>query len=913
MSKTPSMLRNKIHLRTFLIVPFVLQMVLVAGLVGYLSYRNGEEAVNEVARQLRREINARIEQRVYTFLETPPRINQSNANALQQGWVNATNQSQLEYYFWQQLQIYPSVSSIYFGNTAGGLVNAGREGAAGAQYTIITDEFTKGPFHKYAVDGQGRRTGELTTVPDFDARTRPWYTNAVEKNKAVWSQVYILFTGQDMAISASYPVYDNQRQLLGVASVDLFLSQLSDFLRSLEIGKTGQSFIMEQSGLLLASSTTETPFITPTGQTVPQRIRADQSAQPLIRGAAQTLSHRFGNYQAITTAQQFEFSVNGQRQFLQVSPLHPETGLDWLVVTVIPEADFMARITATNHTTTMLSGLALLLAIGLGIFTAGWITRPVLQLNTSVQALAKGKWERVTIDKSQIAEISELAHSFCIMSKRLNRAWNRLANEITERKLLEAELQVNLEKYRVLFESFPLGVAVTDHTGKILETNQAASHILGLTTTKHQQRGLTSPEWQTIRPNGTPMPVEEYAAIRALKEKRLIENVEMGIEKKPGQIIWINVTAAPLPLEGYGVTVAYSDITQRKQVEEALRESERKLRSIIEHSADAIVLTDETGQIIEWNWVAEQFSGLKRAEVLGRMVWDVQFSVLPADRQTPAVYERFKFLLQSFFQTGQHPGINQINEVEVQRSDGSSVVLQTSDFSIKTEKGFLLGSIIRDITGRKHMENALRESEERLDMALTGADLGTWDWDIVTGQVVFNKRWAELLGYTLAEIEPNVSAWEKLLHPDDVSKVMTTLNEHLAGHTPIYQTDHRLLTKSGNWKWILDTGKVTRRDEQGKPLRAAGTHQDITERKQAEVEREDLIIKLQNALAQVKQLSGLLPICANCKNIRDDQGYWHQIEVYIRDHTDADFSHGICPKCKEKLYPKEQYPFLYKD
>lgn len=82
---------------------------------------------------------------------------------------------------------------------------------------------------------------------------------------------------------------------------------------------------------------------------------------------------------------------------------------------------------------------------------------------------------------------------------------------------------------------------------------------------------------------------------------------------------------------------------------------------------------------------------------------------------------------------------------------------------------------------------------------------------------------------------------------------------------------------------------------------------DVTDNKQAEAEREQLLLELQAALAEVKTLSGLLPICASCKKIRDDQGYWHQIEVYIRDHSEADFSHGICPDCARKLYP-DYYP-----
>jgi PAS domain S-box-containing protein len=131
---------------------------------------------------------------------------------------------------------------------------------------------------------------------------------------------------------------------------------------------------------------------------------------------------------------------------------------------------------------------------------------------------------------------------------------------------------------------------------------------------------------------------------------------------------------------------------------------------------------------------------------------------------------------------------------------------------------------------------ALRESETRLHLAVRGADLGIWDWDIPSGRVTFNDRWAEMLGYPLGEIEPNVSSWERLIHPDDASRVRPVLEAHLRGETPFYTAEHRLRHKDGHWVWVLDSGLVVDRTPDGSPLRAAGTHLDITERRQAEVD-----------------------------------------------------------------------------
>jgi len=134
----------------------------------------------------------------------------------------------------------------------------------------------------------------------------------------------------------------------------------------------------------------------------------------------------------------------------------------------------------------------------------------------------------------------------------------------------------------------------------------------------------------------------------------------------------------------------------------------------------------------------------------------------------------------------------------------------------------------------KERTKALKKSEERFELAIYGADLGLWDWNIQSGDVYLNERWATMLGYELDELEPGIATWEKLLHPDDKDNVIVTLEKHLNGETPIYQTEHRLLTKEGAWKWILDTGKVSEWDEKGKPLRASGTHLDINKLKRAE-------------------------------------------------------------------------------
>lgn len=131
-------------------------------------------------------------------------------------------------------------------------------------------------------------------------------------------------------------------------------------------------------------------------------------------------------------------------------------------------------------------------------------------------------------------------------------------------------------------------------------------------------------------------------------------------------------------------------------------------------------------------------------------------------------------------------------------------------------------------------EGVRRLAHEQVAMCVRGADLGTWDWDIVTGEISINARWAEMSGYHLEEIPKTVATWERWIHPDDQARVMRTLQEHLDGRTGFYETEHRLRHKSGIWIWVLDRGTVVERNADGKALRMCGTHLDVTARKQAE-------------------------------------------------------------------------------
>lgn len=272
---------------------------------------------------------------------------------------------------------------------------------------------------------------------------------------------------------------------------------------------------------------------------------------------------------------------------------------------------------------------------------------------------------------------------------------------------------------------------------------------------------------------------------------------------------------------------------------ETLATKERKYRELSELLPEMICETDMVGNVTFANQYAIQKLGYKEEDL------HAGFHILslfhPSDRER--AQHNFK---KSFMQDSLPP-----RDYLILRKDGSCfpALVYTNKLIVDKKVAGVRGVLI-DISHRKESEIKLQCYAERLELALMGSNAGLWDWNIKTSEVYFSDRWCTMLGYNPIEIEPNVSTWEMLLHPADKEMVRAALNDHLAGITNLYQTEHRVRSKDGEWKWILDTGRVTQRDSSGNPIRAVGTHIDISERKWAqeiESNEKDLGLKLSKA------------------------------------------------------------------
>jgi len=426
---------GKVPLRIILVVPFVFQIFTVVGLVGWLSLRNGQKAVNDLAARLSREVSARIEEHVQTLADFPQLFLQMNATAIRTGNLDIEDFPRVERYFWQQVQLTNLVPALYYGDEAGKFILLKKENP---DLVYIRDESTASRRQIYHLDQQGNRTNLIKT-DEYDPRTRPWYKAAVQAGKPTWSPIYLFTAAPDLGITPVVPIYNDKGSLRGVLAIDFTLSQISDFLRSLKISRSGQAFIIERSGEIVASSANELPFVTT--KEGRERRNAIHSNNLLIQSAAQYLQKRFGVFDRINSNQQLIFELNGKRQFVQVTPLQDGRGLDWLMVVVIPEADFMERIDANTQSTVALCLVALILATVLGILTARSITQPILLLSEASSAIAKraatsdfasGELDP-KIELKGVNELEVLAESFNHMAQQLRDSF--IALEVAKQEL----------------------------------------------------------------------------------------------------------------------------------------------------------------------------------------------------------------------------------------------------------------------------------------------------------------------------------------------------------------------------------------------------------------------------------------------------------------------------------------------
>ncbi|MEB3827721.1 PAS domain S-box protein [Phormidium sp. CCY1219] len=411
------------------------------------------------------------------------------------------------------------------------------------------------------------------------------------------------------------------------------------------------------------------------------------------------------------------------------------------------------------------------------------------------------------------------------------------AIDITDRVLAEAAIRESREKYRVLFQVLPVGISVSDNRGNLIEVNKASERILGISKRQHNGRQQDSRDWQILRRDGSPMPTAEFAGVRALREGRLVENQEAGVVKPNGDITWIRVTAAPIPLDGYGVAIAYMDITELTQTMEELRRSERKFRTLAENIPDIVARFDRNLRYLYVNPAIATVTNSSIADCIGKTHQELGISA--------EVASAWNTMMQTVFETGRDAAMDlAFPTAKGIRYYHVYLVPEFGDNSEAHSRRLSVESILcisRDITVRKQMEDSLKMARARLQHLIAVSPAAIYSCkpygDFLRQSFAYraitfiSHNVSAMVGYDPQEFLDAPHFWSDRVHPEDLPQVLARGAQ--LSHAKSLVCEYRFRTGNGDYRWIYDAVQLVC-DEAGDPLELVGSWIDISDRKAAE-------------------------------------------------------------------------------
>ena len=615
-------------------------------------------------------------------------------------------------------------------------------------------------------------------------------------------------------------------------------SEISTFLDRLHFSSSGHTFIMERSGNLVAASTLETPAAKPAKQQ-PARSLAVNSSDIRTRDIARQIINRFGSFPALQTSQQFTLTFKRERQFVRVAPYRNARGLDWLIVVVVPESDFIDRLHANTHHTLWLSAGTLALAIAIGSLTSRWVTKPILRLNTAAKNVAKGDWDR-PLEIKRLDEVGELANSFNLMAAQLQQAF-------ADQKSLNEALAQSESQLKQFIEAIPAGVSIHDTSGKVLYFNQTGKRLLDLENIPDATLAEIAEVYQIYRRN-QPYPTEELPAFRALQgETVFVEDLELH---RDGEFIPFEVRATPIFDESGNIIYAiniFSNIAQRKQSEKLLTDYNRTLAAEVAERTSALACANELleHEVADRKLLEERlYSSTEQVIKIFESIADMILIFEPLEKTiqiipTKGIFQynyhsnQIDSIIEQFFQ-------EESQEIYFAQVRMALETQQTIDFDyslqINNQEVWFAAKIsplsdrsavwvARDISDRQFAETRLLEAQKI-------ARIGSWEHDSATA----TTTWSQEL-YRIFELDPTQKplSTEQLVerfHPEDRSSYLkVVLDKAMQGQS--FELDLRAIRRDGSPIYIEIRGKPVH-DEQGQLLRLFGTVMDISDRKEAE-------------------------------------------------------------------------------
>lgn len=462
--------------------------------------------------------------------------------------------------------------------------------------------------------------------------------------------------------------------------------------------------------------------------------------------------------------------------------------------------------------------------------------------------------------------------------------------EQRERQRQESEkaLRQSEGRLRRVIENAVVGFFSSTPEGRFTSANPALAQLLGYDSPEELVAAISDIENQYFL-----HPKDREVFQRTLEKRGFVENYEFRAKRRDDSVIWVSESVranydAKDNIASYeGVVI---DITERKRAERGLEISLAQLQTTLDATADGILVVNRDGKIV--------ISSKRFAQM-----WNLSDTILSSrddERALKDVLDQLEDPLEFL------AGVKALY-AEPEAESFDTVAFRDGRFFERYSRPHLLGGKVigrvwsfRDVTLRRRVEAELQERETFLSTLLNAMPIPVFYKDRAGRYLGFNKSFESFFGQT-RERMIGKTAFE--INPQKLAAIYHAKDEELFRRGGTQRFESQVKDTRGELHDVIFHKSVFT-DSRGAVAGLIGGILDITERKRAEQEKETLISDLQKALKEVRRLSGMLPICSHCKKVRNDEGYWSQIDAYVQQHSDATFSHGICPGCAKKHYPQ---------
>lgn len=419
---------------------FMFQLLLATGLIGFFLLQGSKNVshlmLEELQQQMFQQVSDQLTQRMSEALQ----LNQINYDSFQSGILDLESITERERYFSNHLKSFSDVAMTYIGLSDGSFYGA-RRISDGTYQTVRNNSTTGGNSWYYSTTDLGEGIEKVDEFPNYDPRMRPWYIKAQEVGKPTFSDIYSHFVFHEPTVTASYPVYDQNNQLIGVFGVDYLLSWLGTTIGNLPIGKSGQVFVTDDKGYLIAMSFDGKAYEMIDNKS--QLILAKDKDNSLMQ-AASTLPLD-GD---IKDRDLKEFKIDGKKYYVDMQKFE-DFGTNWKIYLILAEDDFLGSMKDATRQTIVVIIFSILFFIGFAIWTSHWVTKPILSLNQAAKELTQGKLMLVE-EGTRKDELGELSRSFNIMGKQLSNLVANLEKEVDGRTLQLQERNETLQRLSFL-------------------------------------------------------------------------------------------------------------------------------------------------------------------------------------------------------------------------------------------------------------------------------------------------------------------------------------------------------------------------------------------------------------------------------------------------------------------------------